>query len=95
MDLASHPALLSATLTRPYKVQSTNSNQRVAQSYAFISPDKLATLLLVLLSSKGFSPGRETAARAVAISSMLKMSCSLDQYAWTLSTDRYTTYKRG
>ena len=95
MDLASHPALLSATLTRPYKVQNTDSNQRVTQIYAFISPDRLATLLLVLLSSKGFSPGRETAARAVAISSMLKMSGSLDQYAWTLSTDRYTTYKRG
>lgn len=46
-----------------------------------MSPDKLATLLLVLLSSKGFSPGKETAASAVAISSMLKMSGSLGQYA--------------
>ena len=81
MDLASHPALLSATLTRPYKFQNTNPNQRVMQIYAFISPDKLATLLLVLLSSKGFSPGRETAARAVAISSMLKISGLSGQYA--------------
>ena len=60
------------------------------QIYAFISPGKLATLLLVLLSNKGFSPGSETAARAVTISSMLTMSvdrvsmivCSL----WTIGS---------
>jgi hypothetical protein len=56
-------------------------NQTMMQIYAFISPDKLATLLLLLLSNKGFSPGRETAARAVAISSMLKMSTLSGQYA--------------
>ena len=49
-------------------------------NHAFMSPDRLATLLLVLLSSKGFNPGRETAARAVAISSMLRMSEKSSQY---------------
>jgi hypothetical protein len=65
------------------------------QTYAFMSPDKLATLLPALLSSKGFSPGRETAARAVAISSMLKISVPLNQYAWTLAVDRKFAYKQG
>lgn len=55
-------------------------SQSIMHIYAFISPDKLATLLLLLLSSKGFSPGRETAARAVAISSMLKISELSSQY---------------
>jgi len=48
--------------------------QAIKQIYAFISPEKLAVLSPALLSSKGFNPGRETAARAVAISSMLKIS---------------------
>ena len=81
MDLGSQSALLSDTLARPCKFQNASLNQPMMQIYAFISPDRLATLLLVLLSSKGFSPGRETAARAVAISSMLKISGSSGQYA--------------
>lgn len=81
MDIGSQSALLGATLAQPCKFQNTSLNQPMMQIYAFMSPDKLATLLLVLLSSRGFSPGRETAARAVAISSMLKISGWSSQYA--------------
>lgn len=71
------PSILAKSIQSNTPLSRFLKSERMSSinAYAFISPDNSAFLQVPsLLSNRGLSPGTETAAIAVAISTMLKTS---------------------